>query len=329
VTYKGDQAFTRESYTGTAHELEFAGAASMFRRRYSKSTEGLDGVIFGIPFDLATTYRPGARFGPRSLRAASSSITHGRVWPWNFNPFQHLAVSDWGDVMFDEGSLSSMVESVEQLVSSNGDDVVPIAMGGDHYISLPVLRVLSSRFGALSLVHFDAHSDTWVDARHNHGSVFYHALSEGLISPSSSVHVGVRTFNGDDDGMALLSTPWINRNGERAAALRIAELASGPVYVSFDIDVFDPSFAPGTGTPAPGGLNPYQVKQIIYELAGTPFGRIVGLDLAEVSPAYDVGENTALLGASVLLDLICLLAASRLGRGRPDDEQGGSGVRRQ
>ena len=236
MAYQGDQAFTRQSFIGTSHELEFAGATSMFRRRYSKSLEGLDAIIYGVPSDLATTYRSGSRLGPRSLRAASSSITHGRVWPWNFNPFQELAVSDWGDVVFDEGSLASMVQSVENLIDVVAMDTVPVALGGDHYITLPVLRALHRKHGALSLLHFDAHSDTWIDERHHHGSVFYHALEEGLVVPSSSIHVGVRTFNGDDDGMSLLSTPWICRNGERAAALRIADVATRPVYLSFDVE---------------------------------------------------------------------------------------------
>ena len=221
-----------------------------------------------------------------------------------------------------------MLGSVETFIANVPASTIPVALGGDHYISLPILRELYSRFGRLSLVHFDAHSDTWVDERHHHGSVFYHALNEGLVEPSSSIHIGIRTFNGDDDGMALLSTPWMCRNGELATARRIADIATSPIYLTFDIDVFDPAFAPGTGTPAPAGLNPVQVKQVIYELASMGFNGIVGLDIVEVAPPYDVGENTALLGASVLLDLFCLIVAARQDYKRPNDEQGGSGIAR-
>jgi agmatinase len=277
MTYQGDQAFTRDSFMGTSHELEFAGATSMFRRRYSKSMTGLDAIIYGIPCDIGTTYRPGSRLGPRSLRAASCSITHGRIWPWNFNTFQTLAVSDWGDIMFDEGSLTSMAQAVDGFILDIPKEIVPVALGGDHYATLPILRGLYKKYGKISLVHFDAHSDTWVDERHHHGSVFYHALKEGIISASSSIHVGVRTFNADDDEMQILTVPWIRRNGEQAVARRISDVVAGPVYLSFDIDVFDPAFAPGTGTPAPGGLSPVQVKQIIYELAGIEFTGIIGL----------------------------------------------------
>lgn len=326
MTYRGDQAFTRPSVYGTEHELEFAGATSLFRRGYTKSLDGMDAIAFGIPYDLSTTYRPGARLGPRAVRSASSSITHGRVWPWGINPFSTLAVSDWGDVMYDEGSGTSMCESVLSLVRSIPSGCVPIAIGGDHYVTLPILRGLFEKLGPLSLMHFDAHSDTWVDERHHHGSVFYHALREGLLAPEHSVHVGVRTFNETDHDIVSLTAPWIYQNGAQATATTIVKILGPRVYISFDVDVLDPAFAPGTGTPSPGGLSPYQVKQILYELVAVGKA-VVGLDLVEVAPPYDVSEVTSLAGASLLLDLLCLMAAARMGRGRPDDLQGGSGRR--
>jgi agmatinase len=329
MTYKGDQAFDGEgTLLGTHHELEFAGATSMFRRAYSKTLDGLDAVILGIPYDLSTTYRPGARFGPRALRASSSSITHGRVWPWNFNPFDTLRVTDWGDIMFDEGDTASMLKSVHTALATLRHSTVPIVLGGDHYISLPVLRALHDRHGKLSLLHFDAHSDTWTDERHHHGSVFYHALNEGLIDAQSSVQVGIRTFNSDDHGLSILTTPWVERNGPTAAAHHILDTmqVAKSVYISIDIDVLDPAFAPGTGTPSPGGLSTYALKQIIYGLAKRQLP-VRGVDLVEVSPPYDHAELTSLTGASILLDVICLLAAYRNSSGSPDDLQGGSGKR--
>lgn len=303
----GDNAFTGQ-LTGTASELVFAGATSFARRRYSRDIASADVVVSGIPWDGATTYRPGARLGPRAIRQASANLCFGRVWPWGIDPFETLRVIDWGDVQFAEGNWPEMCELLEAHAATIvGAGKKMLTMGGDHYVTLPILRAYAAVHGPIVLVHFDAHSDTWDDDHEHHGTMFLTAIREGLIDVEHSVHIGIRTFNADDWGMAILTAPWVHEHGAGAVAEFVrSRVGERPAYLTFDIDCLDPAYAPGTGTPVVGGLTTAQAQAIFYGLAGINF---VGMDIVEVSPPYDHAEITALAGATLALDWLCLLAS--------------------
>ena len=317
-TKLGDHAFTGGLY-GSEPELVFAGATSFARRRYSRDINGADIVVSGIPWDVSTTYRPGARLGPRAIRQASANLCFGKVWPWNLDPFDTLAVIDWGDVVFAEGNWAEMATLLEAHANAIvGAGKKMLTMGGDHYVSLPLLRAHHARYGPIALVHFDAHSDTWDDDHEHHGTMFRTAIDEGLVDVDHSVHIGLRTFNDDDCGMAILTAPWVHDHGTSAVATFVQErVGSAPAYLTFDIDCLDPAYAPGTGTPVVGGLTTAQAQAILFGLVGIDF---VGMDIVEVSPPYDHAEITALAAATIALDWLCLLAATT----SPDPYQGGA-----
>ena len=324
---EGDAAFTAPGVHGSHPELVYAGATSFLRRKYSRELKGADVVVAGVPCDLGTTYRPGARLGPRAIRAASANLVFGRVWPWCFDPFDTLAVTDWGDVVFDEGYTDRMVTEVESHVARVIEaGAKTLTLGGDHFVTLPILRAHARAHGPLAMVQFDAHSDTWRDKRSNHGSVFFHAVEEGVVDPTASVQIGVRTFNEEDHGFTILTAPWVHEHGPDAVAAEIRRVVGGrATYLTIDVDCLDPAFAPGTGTPVVGGLSTSQVQRVLYALAGGPEVRFTGMDVMEVSPPFDHAELTSLAAASLALDWLCLLASRRLGLGAPDASQGGSG----
>ncbi len=322
--HEGDRAFTGASIMGSDPEMVYAGATSFCRRRYTRDLEGAEVVVSGVPWDCTTTYRPGARLGPRAIRQASANLCFGKVWPWNLDPFDHLGVIDWGDVQFDDGYrdvMSANVEAHARAIVASGRRM--LTFGGDHYVALPLLRAHAATHGKMALVHFDAHSDTWDEDFEHHGTMFLTALDEGLIDNTKSIQVGLRTFNAEDQDMAVLTAPWVHDHGADAVAAAIrARVGDAPAYLSFDIDCLDPVFAPGTGTPVCGGLSVYQAQSILYRLVGMNF---VGMDLVEVSPPYDHAEVTALAAATLALDWLCLLAATKVGDANPDPYQGGSG----
>jgi agmatinase len=311
VKRSGDNAVHRQSVYGTTPEPTYAGALSFMRRKYTRELGGVDLVVTGVPLDTATTNRPGARFGPRAIRAASSIMAWERPYGMEFDPFDRLAVIDYGDCVFDFGRPETVPQAIEDhayRILGAGPGL--LCLGGDHFISYPLLKAHARRHGApLSLLHFDAHSDTWADesGRVDHGTMFRHATEEGLLDPRRSVQIGLRTTNRDTMDFNILDAPWVHENGVDAAvreAKRI--LGAQPVYVTFDIDCLDPSCAPGTGTPVCGGLTTYQATAILRKLAGID---VIGMDVVEVAPAYDVGEITALAGASIAMELVCLYAA--------------------
>ncbi len=186
-----------------------------------------------------------------------------------------------------------------------------LALGGDHFMSYPLLRAHAHVHGPLALVHFDAHSDTWrdEDGRIDHGTMFFHAARERLVEPARSVQVGIRTHNSETHGFTVLDAPWVHRNGADATVAAIKRVV-GPAkaYVTFDIDCLDPSCAPGTGTPVVGGLTTAQAREIVCGLADL---ELVGMDVVEVSPLYDVGDITSLAAATLALDYLCVRAARR------------------
>lgn len=268
--------------------------------------------VAGIPFDIGTTNRSGARFGPAAIRVASRMLVDG-AHPqfWNEPAAAAMEVADIGDFATVLGDIPGSMALIESQAQPIGH---LIAFGGDHSITLPLLRALAHRHGPPALVHFDAHVDTWPDSFGQplgHASVFYRAIEEGLVQPQRVIQVGIRSPMSRQvhdwtvgRGVTIIPALDAHETGPAAVAARIREtVGSAPVYLSFDIDVFDPAFAPGTGTPEIGGLATWQAQAILRRLANLPF---VGMDVVEVAPAYDVAEITALAGATMAWEYLCL-----------------------
>lgn len=308
--HNNDYAITRDSLYGTTPEPTYAGITSFMRRKYTKDLAGVDVAVTGIPLDTATTNRPGARFGPRAIRSASSIMAWERPYGMEFDPFDKLAVADVGDCMFDFGRPEKVPDEIEAH-AFNIIDQGPglLSLGGDHFVAYPLLKAHARKFGApLSLLHFDAHSDTWADThdRIDHGTMFYWAAKTGIVDPASSVQIGLRTSNPDTMGFNVIDAPWVHEHGISAVTKAAREaVGDRPVYVTFDIDCLDPSFAPGTGTPVCGGLTSHQAMSILRGLKGI---NIVGMDVVEVAPAYDVGEITALAATHLAMEMLYLYA---------------------
>ena len=269
--------------------------------------------IAGVPLDLGSTNRSGARFGPSAVRQASRMLVDG-AHPFRWIEPATLPVADIGDLSIALGDLRSSLRMIEDQAAS-----IPhlIAIGGEHTITLPLLRALSGKTGPLGLVLFDAHVDTWPDnfgQEYAHGSVFYHAINEGLLDPRRMIQIGIRSPVQREvfdwtiaRGVTILSAQDVHEIGAPTVAERVrAVVADGPLYLSFDIDALDPAFAPGTGTPEVGGLASWQAQAILRRLGGLPF---VGMDLVEVAPAYDVAEITSLAGATVIWEYLSLWGA--------------------
>ena len=310
VKKEGDFAMTRQDLHGTLNEPTYAGVTSFMRRKYTQDLTGVDLVVTGIPLDSATTNRPGARFGPRGIRAASTSISWMRPYNTAIDPFDKLAVIDYGDCFFDFGRPETIMDSIEEHATSIiNQGPALLSLGGDHFIAWPLLKAHAQKYGKpLSLLHFDAHSDTWEDeeGRVDHGTMFWHAVKEGLVDPAHSVQVGLRTTNDSTLGFNIFDGPWVHRNGIDAVIKEARKvLGDRPVYLSFDIDCLDPSFAPGTGTPVCGGLSSHQAIEILRGMIGI---NLIGMDLVEVAPAYDVSEITALAGATLAMEMINIYA---------------------
>ena len=277
----------------------------------TRNLEACDVAVLGIPFDLATTGRAGTRDGPAAIRQASYHMSwETHRWPWRFALTDRLRLIDYGDVRFEAGNTLAMIEALcahARTIIGAGKKL--LCLGGDHFISLPLIREHAARYGALALIHFDAHADTETSTNVvNHGSMFRHAIDEGLIDPAHSVQVGVRTeYEYDDYPLTVLGAARVNDRSAGSTARLIRDtVGQRPTYITFDIDCLDPAYAPGTGTPCPGGLSTDLALKILRELAPC---EIVGMDLVEVAPAYDHAEITALAGAAIAMEMLYVLAA--------------------
>ena len=304
-----DLAFTRGG-RGHAFENAFAGATSFLRRPYTKDLAGVQVAVTGVPFDQAVTHRPGARFGPRAIREASTLQTFEPPYGWPVDPMAECDVIDYGDVAFDYADMPSIPGAIQAHAEGILDaGAAMLTLGGDHSILLPLLRAHAERFGPVSLLQFDAHSDTWPDDdpnRIDHGTMLTKAVKEGLVDPDRSVQVGIRTVN-EDNPFPVIDAPEVHEIGVRATVEKTRGILRGhQTYISFDIDCLDPAFAPGTGTPVWGGLSSAQATAILHGLAGL---NVIGMDVVEVSPPYDTTGATAIAGASAAMDLLCLWAA--------------------
>lgn len=310
MEFPTDLAFTRDKDHGTEIEPAYGGATSFMRRRYTRDLRAADVAVVGIPYDLATTNRSGARLGPRAIRSITSNLAwETAVHGWGFDPFERIAVVDYGDFAFDPGRPDKVPAELETQASAVlATDTAILALGGDHFVTYPLLRACAQKHGPLSLIHFDAHSDTWEDedGRIDHGTMFYHAAQQGIVDASRSIQLGMRTHNPDTHGYNVYDADWVHEQPAEVVIRTIREtVGANPCYLTFDIDCLDPSCAPGTGTPVVGGLSARQALQILRGLGGL---NLMGMDLVEVAPAYDVSEITALAGATLALNMLCIFA---------------------
>jgi agmatinase len=303
-----DQAFTRGDLKGNSFENAFGGALSFLRRRYTKDLTDVDLVVTGVPFDQAVTHRPGTRFGPRAIREASTLQPYDPPYGWGFNPLEEFAIADYGDVAFDYARVADFPEAltahIRGILAAGPGTIV---LGGDHYITFPILRAYAEKHGPLSVIHFDAHSDLWADddlTRIDHGTMMYKAVKTGLVDATTSVQIGIRTECDDYLGVNVIDARTVHERGAAWTTARVKEIVGQrPTYVTFDIDALDPAFAPGTGTPVWGGLASWQAAAIMRYLAGI---NMVGGDVVEVSPPFDTTGATAIAGAHVATELMCL-----------------------
>ena len=308
-----DQAFTKKTLYGRDGEMTYSGALSFLRRKYTKELEGVDIAVSGIPFDAATSFRPGARFGPKAIREASVQLAELLAYPDGIDPFKTLAVTDYGDCELDYGFHSNVVSQIEahaKTILDSGTEM--LTFGGDHFITYPLLRAHAEKFGPIALVHFDAHTDTWPDedGRLDHGTMFSRAIKEDLIDTKHSIQVGIRTHNSNTKGVTILDSPWVHKNGVDKVIKKIIEVVKDrPTYLTFDIDGLDPAYAPGTGTPVAGGLTSAQALAIIRGLDGLNF---IGADVVEVAPAYDHSEITAIAAATIAHDYLVIRAKQKM-----------------
>ncbi|MGB1322679.1 MAG: agmatinase [Vibrio gallaecicus] len=301
-------------FTKTDYSL-YSNSMSFMRQPYLRNpiSSDADLVVLGVPLDMATSGRPGARMGPDAIRRASVNLAwEGNKFPWDFNVFDRAKVIDAGDLVFDCGDAEDFtyrLEAATNEILKSGKTM--LALGGDHFITLPILRAYAKHHGEMALIHFDAHTDTYANgSNYDHGTMFYHAPNEGLISPKHSVQIGIRTeYDKHDHGFNVINAMEANDLSADDIVARIRDIIGDkPVYVTFDIDCLDPAFAPGTGTPVCGGLNSDKVLKILRGLAGV---NIVGMDVVEVSPPYDHSDLTALAGATVALELMYAWASGR------------------
>jgi len=299
---------------GGAMEPTYGGALSFMRRRYSRDLAGIDAVVWGIPFDQATTNRPGARFGPEAIRRASAILDGDPQYPFRMDPFATLAVVDYGDAYFDFGKpmeFAAAIEAQASAIVAGGAQL--FSLGGDHFVTYPLLKAHAAKHGPLALVQFDAHQDTWLDheGRISHGTFVRRAVAEGLIEAARSIQIGVRTEAPDTCGIEIVTAGEIDDLGVAGVAARIKErVGEAKAYMTFDIDCLDPAFAPGTGTPVAGGLSSREALGILRGLGSIDF---VGGDVVEVAPAYDHADITAVAASTVAMYYLGLLAERRRG----------------
>ncbi|MFD1694022.1 agmatinase [Roseibium aestuarii] len=308
-----DNAVFGSSILGGAHEPTYGGVLSFMRRRYSRDLTGVDAAVWGIPFDASVSNRPGARFGPQGVRRASAIFDGDPQYPFQADPFKVLSVVDYGDCSFDYGKNADIPGHIERQAREILDQGVHLfSIGGDHFVTYPLLKAHVARHGPLALVQFDAHQDTWDDQgdRIDHGTFTGRAVREGLIDPEKSIQIGIRTHAPETCGLEILYGEEVEQLGVNGVVELIKDrVGDSKAYMTFDIDCLDPAFAPGTGTPVAGGLSSREALMILRRLGDIDF---VGGDVVEVSPAYDHADITSIAGATIAQHYFGLLAERRL-----------------
>ena len=298
----------------------FEGIRTFMRLPHETNLHDIDFTIVGVPFDTGGTFRVGARFGPSGIRDNSLLLR-----PYNpaqeIEIFKYCSGSDYGDLPIVPGYLPESHKLIQAGVAELfNQNVIPIFMGGDHSISLPILRAVKEKFGPVALIHFDAHSDLWhgyFDNKDTHGTPFRRAIEEELIDTSRSVQIGLRGSLYDledhqmseDVGFLTIPGPELHKIGNQTAIKMILDrVGSGPAYLTFDIDFIDPAYAPGTGTPEAGGFTGYDGIEIVRGLKNIDF---IGYDMVEVMPPYDPAGITSLLAANIIYEFISLIAINK------------------
>jgi agmatinase len=302
-------------------EHNFTNGVSMYANIYgymgrplSRNPDDADVFVVGLPYDLGTTGRSGTRSGPVAIRRASANLSwEERRWPWDFCLNDQIRIADYGDLEFPTGSTEGFFAEIEThygpLLAAGK---TTLSFGGDHFVTLPLLRAHHKQHGKLALIHFDAHTDTYAEPGSNcsHGSMFYYAPREGIIDADKSIQIGIRTtYTESRHEYEVISAAAANDMSAQDIVERIRQrVGDSPCYLTFDIDCLDPSYAPGTGTPVVGGLTTDRALKIIRGLQGI---NIIGMDLVEVAPCYDHAEITSLAGATLGLEMLYMLAASQ------------------
>ena len=297
----------------------YTGISTFMRTPYVQDPTNLDIAMIGVPFDSAVTNRPGARHGPREVRNQSSLIR--RVHHVSkVNPFELCNVGDMGDTPVNPVNLINSLEMIEEFYQPLAEaGVVPLSCGGDHLITLPIFRAIA-KDRPVGMVHFDAHTDTADEAyngeKYHHGTPFRRAVEEGLLDPKRTIQIGIRGSMSDDDyynfsyesGMRVVHIEEFFKLGVNKVIREARRtVGDGPTYISFDVDGLDPAYAPGTGTPEVGGYTTYDAQKMLRGLSGC---NLIGGDVVEVSPPLDPSGNTALVGATMMFEILCLLAES-------------------
>ncbi len=298
---------------GYSKTPSFSGLPTFFAQPYCKNLQNVDIAVSGVPFDCATSNRPGTRFGPRGIREASLLQIHEAPYGWNVDPLTDFKIIDYGDLLIDYGNVSGFPQGlqnhVREILRAN---VASLVLGGDHFITYPILKAHAELYGKFSILQFDAHTDTWKandPSDIDHGTMLFHAINDDIIDPCTSIQVGIRTTNHDPMGMNIIDAFEVHEKGPNYVAKQIKEiLGDKPTYLTFDIDSLDPAYAPGTGTPVWGGLTPVQVSVILRNLIGI---NLIGMDVVEVSPPYDTSGITSIAGAHAAIELICLWASGQ------------------
>lgn len=306
---------------GTINSLKsprFAGIKTFMRMEHVRTTEDIDAAVVGIPFDTCASYRAGCRFGPASIREMSCLAAKPYNPALDVDIFEYCSAVDYGDL----DSVPGYVEESFELITNEMKElfkngVVPVTMGGDHSVTLPELRACSQVYGKVALVHFDAHYDTikeYFGKPYNHGTPFYHAAKEGLVDTAHSIQVGIReglygiedTMNSKNLGYEVITAAQMHHMELQDVVKRIRERTKGcKVFVTFDIDFLDPAYAPGTGTPVPGGFATWEALELVRGLKELD---IVGYDIVEVAPGFDQSGITSIAAAGIMQEFLSQVA---------------------
>ena len=302
----------------------FVGITTFMRLPHTRQLDGVDVAVLGIPFDTGSPFRVGCRFGPSAIRAMSLMLRPINPYQ-DLNVFEECAIVDYGDTDVAPGYLPESFERIEAAMAPLvARGIIPVGLGGDHSIALPELRALGRRHGALAVLHFDSHTDTWdtycAGQRHSAGTAFRRGVEEGFIDARASMQIGMRgsLFSNQDIqqsldlGYEVVTTDQMLDAGVEALGRRILDKFHGrKVFLSFDLDVVDPAFAPGVQTPEAGGPSARDILRLIRRLRGLD---LVGADVVEMNPNYDPGQISALLAATVAAEILALIAAHRRDR---------------
>lgn len=290
--------------------IPYQGLVTFWRADYTRELKDVNLAVYGVPFDVEIFNRPGTRYGPRAIREQSLYIgMPGVHWPFDHDLRDRHRLIDYGDIEFYPGQTDEMLTNVEEhvtLLSEKG--IGTVGLGGDHLIAYPAVKAHAKKYGKLSLIHFDAHTDTHGGPVLNHGSMFIYGANEGLIDPKTSVQIGIRTVIPPNDEFTVFTADKCIEMGSKALLEKIRKVVGDrPCFISLDVDGMDPAYAPGTGTPVPGGITSAMQREILWGLVGL---NAVGGDVVEVSPPYDPSHITSMLGATVAMDMLYVLAAS-------------------